>query len=60
MEVRTISHSQEYDYLWNGREPGWVLYLSAASDIPVIFNRITRMALVVEDVKEWRALANSM
>lgn len=60
MEEPTISSIQGYEYLWNGEESDWILYRTAASDIPMIFNQITRMALVIEDVEEWRSLVAAM
>lgn len=51
---------EDYAYLWDGSEPGWILCKGKISDIPSIFNRVTRMMLVVEDSEEWRALADRM
>ncbi|MEU6972939.1 hypothetical protein AB0A71_35540 [Kitasatospora aureofaciens] len=51
---------EEYAYLWDGSEPGWILCTGKIVDIPTIFNRITRVMLVVEDNDEWRALTEVM
>ncbi|MFH9355587.1 hypothetical protein [Kitasatospora sp. NPDC017646] len=53
----TAGDLEEYAYLWDGSETGWILYWGKIVDIPTIFNRITREILLVEDEDEWRALA---
>jgi hypothetical protein len=51
---------EELAYLWDGSEPGWVLVRGKIAGIPMIFNRITCMALIMEDNDEWRAAAERM
>ncbi|MFJ9777643.1 hypothetical protein ACIRVF_41460 [Kitasatospora sp. NPDC101157] len=51
---------EEYAYLWDGSEPGWILFRGKIVDIPTIFNRITREILLLEDEDEWRALTEVM
>ncbi|WP_051826913.1 hypothetical protein [Kitasatospora aureofaciens] len=51
---------EEYAYLWDGSEPGWILFWGKIIDIPAIFNRITRHVLLMEDEDEWRALTEVM
>jgi len=50
----------EYAYLWDGSEPGWILCRGKIVDIPTIFNRITRMIVLMEDNDEWRAVTDNM
>ncbi|MBD0691147.1 hypothetical protein [Streptomyces sp. CBMA123] len=60
MTHRTAAELEGNSYLWDGSEPGWVLCRSKILDIPTIFNRITRMVLLVEDTDEWRAITDVM
>ena len=40
----------EYRFLWDGTEPGWVLFLTGDTYLP--YNEETQMALVIEDDDE--------
>ena len=51
-------------YLWDGSDPGWVLWrLGGADGRPPsfsIFNRITKLALVIEDDEEAQRVMDAM
>ncbi len=55
----------DFAYLWDGSEPGWVLWQlgeveRATTTATSIFNRITKMALVIEDDDLARDLIRQM
>ncbi|MGW8330558.1 hypothetical protein ACWGLE_22020 [Streptomyces sp. NPDC055897] len=57
MEV-VAALAQEFSYVWNGAEEGWVLFGSREN--PLIFNRNSRQALVIEDNKVNRFVVERM
>ena len=44
--------SGSFEYLWDGTEEGWVLVHVGKGPLPVIFNRVTRMALIIDEDDE--------
>ena len=50
--------AESFGYLWDGTEEGWVLVRGRG--LPTIFNRVTRMALVVEDDDLWASVVQQM
>jgi hypothetical protein len=47
-----------YSYLWDGSEPGWVLFLTGDTYLP--YNEETNMALVIEDDDELERVTDKM
>ena len=41
--------SEEFCYLWDGTDEGWVLARVDPTRLPAIFNRVTRQALIIDD-----------
>ena len=48
----------DYRYLWDGSQPGWVLL--AAGDDYLPYNQETRRALIIEDDDEFEQVVEKM
>lgn len=44
-----MTNVDSFSYLWDGTEDGWELVQSPGRPRPAIFNRLTRMALTIEN-----------
>jgi hypothetical protein len=55
-----MTNVDEYHYLWDGSEEGWVLAETSSGGLPVILNTADNTGLIIEDDGTYREVVQEM
>lgn len=55
-----MTSTDDYSYLWDGSEEGWVLISFTESTEPLIYNEMSHEALIIDDSELHREIVSIM
>lgn len=55
-----VTAAEDYRYLWDGSEKGWVLVGFNEDTVPLIYNEVSHEALIIEDRGIHQSVVNMM